>query len=104
MNFQDCDEVRDRTPTWATALGPCQNTNIRDTKPFDQVLFATAPTRSEIPEGVRVIHLPQVMEDYWDSANGVYPGAPLNAGVFDQVYSDHNPIAFEILVDGMDDD
>jgi endonuclease/exonuclease/phosphatase family metal-dependent hydrolase len=104
MNLQTCAERAAVTPAWATALGPCQMTNVLADKPFDQVLFATQSTRSEIPGGLNVINLISEMRADWDPADGAYPGDPLNRGRFERIYSDHNPIAFTIVIDDVDDD
>jgi len=46
---------------------------------------------------------PYWLEDKWTGV-GVYPGTPYNHNRFRAVYSDHSPVAFEMVVGDEDDD
>lgn len=106
MNLRDCAELWSVTPPGYGSLNAsCQATNVSPNrpKPYDHAIISLADTRSEIPGDVTVVDLVAEMRGGW-SGTGAYPGAPFVQGLFERIYSDHRPIAFDIVVDGRDDD
>lgn len=67
-------------------------------------MFNLADTTAELGTRFNVIDLVAAMRSSWDPDDGPYPGDPYVHDDFRQVYSDHHPISFEILIDGVDDD
>lgn len=107
MNIEDCDELSHVLPTGYTSLNDTclpTNTNVNGPKPYDHVMYRAASTRAEIPTEFNVINLIAAMASKWDPTLGPYPGAPYRHDAFRTVYSDHNPVAFHINIDGIDDD
>lgn len=107
MNIEDCDELASVMPAGFASLNRgClpTNANPRGPKPYDQVMFSLADTTAELGTRFDVIDLVAAMRSSWDPDDGPYPGDPYVHDDFRQVYSDHHPISFEILIDGVDDD
>ncbi len=111
----------DGTPEWETLNRDfvATNTNLgrsgnqRSTgKPYDHVLVDRKHTRpEEVPGNFEVINLHREMRDRWALLNpGLpYPGGDERGSGYDHdefraTYSDHHPVAFEILSPGRDDD
>lgn len=106
MNIEDCEELADVLASGFRSLNDeCEatNTNINGPKPYDHVMFNMADTDAEIPQDFFILNLIAYMESRWTRA-GPYPGRPYRHDAFRQVYSDHHPIVFDLLVDGVDDD
>jgi len=107
MNIEDCTELTAVMPAgYASLNATClpTNTNPNGPKPYDHVMRSVTDTSSELPYGLRVMSLVDAMRPHWDTAKGAYPGDPYKHDAFRQLYSDHNPVAFEIVIDGSDDD
>ncbi|GGH05156.1 hypothetical protein GCM10007420_22020 [Glycocaulis albus] len=109
MNIESCAElaaVLRLAEGYISLNDDCRatNTNVNGPRPYDHVMFREAYTREEIPGELDVIDLVTVMRPFWNQADGAYPGDPYIHNRFRQYYSDHHPIRFGILVDGVDDD
>ena len=107
MNIEDCAELAGVMPAGFVSLNSgClpTNTNPRGPKPYDQVMFSTADTAAELGTKFVVVDLVAAMRSSWIATDGAYPGDPYIHDAFRQAYSDHNPVGFEIIVDGLDDD
>lgn len=106
MNLKDCNELARVTPPGHRSLNAsCLRTNVSPTtrKPYDHAMISLDDTLAEIPGQATVIDLVAYMRAGW-SGPGAYPGSPFVQGPFERTYSDHQPIAFEIVIDGVDDD
>lgn len=106
MNIEDCAELAAVLPIGYESLNSgclSTNTNVNGPKPYDHVMIRPADSAPEIPFHFTVISLVEAMRPYWSSTRP-YPGDPYVHDAFRQVYSDHNPVEFEIQVDGIDDD
>lgn len=106
MNIESCAELAQVLPAGHISLNSgCQatNTNVNGPKPYDHIIYRWAYTSSEIPARFSVIDLIEAMRPGW-AGEGAYPGQPYDHDRFRQIYSDHHPIAFQIIVDGIDDD
>lgn len=106
MNIEDCDELEDVVRVgWVSLNSECRptNTNINGPKPYDHILLNTRDTRAEIPPDVFILDLLAYMEPRW-SGPDAYPGRPYRHDRFRQIYSDHHPVVFDLIVDGVDDD
>ncbi len=106
MNIENCTELDEVLPRNALSLnGTCEatNTNVRGPKPYDHVMFRTQFTEAEIPGAMVIVDLIESLRGSWQGP-GRYPGDPYNHNRFRAAYSDHDPIAFTVVVDGEDDD
>lgn len=117
MNIEDCDELREVTPTGFLSLNDeCEatNTNVNGPKPYDHVMYRPAFTKEkEIDKkfDFRVFNLIEAMRPFWNSTDS-YPGGAVNPiGLpeynhddFRAFYSDHHPVVFKLTVPAADDD
>ena len=108
MNLHKEEELIDVTPSGYLSLNDeCRKTNTsrKTDKPYDHVMYNTTYSAGMIDTDfdLEVIDLVAVMKDYWTSEEP-YPGDPYQSRVFNQDYSDHNPIVFKIIVENEDDD
>lgn len=107
MNIEDCEELAAVLPTGFVSLNSgClpTNTNVNGPKPYDHVMFSEQLTSPEIGSKFEVIDLVEAMRGRWLLADGAYPGDPYKHNPFRGFFSDHSPVAFELIVDGVDDD
>lgn len=107
MNIEDCEELAAVLPSGFVSLNDgClpTNTNVNGPKPYDHVMFSDQHTSPEMGSKFEVINLVEAMRGQWLAADGVYPGDPYKHDPFRGFFSDHNPVAFEVIVDGVDDD
>jgi len=107
-NLQNLAELHADTPANFISLNEAcvaTNTNVNGPKPYDHVLLN--PTDSgEVDRvyGFKVVNLVDAMRSRW-AGPGAYPGGPpYDHNKFRAYYSDHNPVAFRILVPARDDD
>ncbi len=86
------------------------NPNVNGPKPYDHVLYRPAAADREIDQsfGFKVVGLVDAMRGRWSEVGtGPYPGGPqpeYDHNAFRQVYSDHSPVLFQMVVTGADDD
>ncbi|MDP1736016.1 MAG: endonuclease/exonuclease/phosphatase family protein [Caulobacter sp.] len=107
MNFENCTEVKRALPQRMISLNAaCLSTTTGPggKEPYDHVMFDPIFTKAEIPSEFAVIDLVAEMRSSWASTTAPYPGDPYIHNDFRPIYSDHNPVLFTILVDGVDDD
>jgi hypothetical protein len=109
MNFKNCNELEAVMPTGYASLNDAclpTNTNVNGPRPYDHVLYKIADTTAaEMPRSLEVINLVDVMEVSWHMSNTTpYPGDPYNHNQFRAAYSDHHPIAFQLIAGDTDDD
>ena len=115
MNIEDCDELRDVTPTGFISLNDeCEatNTNVNGPKPYDHVMYRPTFTKEIDKEfDFRVFNLIEAMRPFWNSTDP-YPGGAVNPiglpeynhNDFRAFYSDHHPVVFKVTVSATDDD
>jgi len=106
MNIEKCEELAEVIDVGMRSLNEdCLATNLGvKKKPFDHVFYYTSATKEISTQSkVEVIDIIKEMEDFWDSTDP-YPGDPYDGNLFSQYYSDHKPIAFEIVIPNSDDD
>ncbi len=108
MNIQNCDELVRATPPGFKSLNDAcvaTNTNLNAPRPFDHVMYrAIDTTVAEMPRQLEVLNLIGLMEEPWLSKNSnPYPGNPYNHDLFRATFSDHHPVAFQ-LIPSEDDD
>jgi hypothetical protein len=107
MNIENCAEL-------ATVLQPntlslndkCQatNTNPRNGKPYDQIMYKSAATREiNKSRGMTVLNLIEEMRRRWPASQGRFAGHPYVHDTFRKLYSDHHPVLF-LVKTGTDDD
>lgn len=113
MNFQNCDELTNRTPIAHRSLNEaCFATNTAEAKnpkkgrPYDNVIINPADTvELDFEHGFLIYDLLAYMEDHWDAeTDGPYPGDPYDGKRFIAAFSDHHPVEFRLTVPAMDDD
>jgi exonuclease III len=104
MNVQDHTELADITPEDFVSLNDdCLATNTAATgKPYDHVMYRPAYSH-EVQDGLVIVKLVEEMKAFW-TASEPYPGNPYEHNAFRVLYSDHNPIVFQIEVPESDDD
>lgn len=102
MNIESTDELNTFLPTGFAALNDeCipTNTNKNSPKPYDQIIYSTANTGSEIDQtyDFKVVDLVEMMAERWARiSNKAFPGKPYKHNDFRKYYSDHNPVAFRL--------
>jgi len=109
MNIENCGELADVLPEgYASLNNEClpTNTNIRNPRPYDHVMYSTEYSSNEIDTeaGFVVINLIEAMRDRWTADAGPYPGDPYRHNAFRTKYSDHHPVSFQIRSGREDDD
>ncbi|MDA3813295.1 MAG: endonuclease/exonuclease/phosphatase family protein [Candidatus Cloacimonetes bacterium] len=106
MNIYGEEELADVMPEGFVSLNDeCRRTNTSKTpQPYDHVMYNPEFT-TEIDNlyDMKVIDLIEVMREYWNPENGVYPGDPYVHNTFKQYYSDHHPVEFRMVMSGDDD-
>lgn len=112
MNIYSQEELIAATPIGYKSLNDkCVRTNTlinadKDggARPYDHVMFSTTFTQQEIDTiyGFKVLNLIDLMRSYWKSAEP-YPGDPYNHNAFRSYYSDHHPVAFQLIFTEDDD-
>jgi len=81
----------------------CAATNTaKRKKPYDHVMYRPAYS-PEVQDGLVIVKLVEEMKAFW-TASEPYPGDPYDHNAFRVLYSDHNPIVFQIEVPESDDD
>lgn len=110
MNFEDCAEIDEITPTGLSALNSgsdCINTNVNSNgKPYDNVLFTAAGGEElQANEGLEVINLIRAMTQPWESefSQPYSPDSAAHRNNFRTRFSDHHPIVFRLRVAEDDD-
>ena len=108
MNIQSCDELVRATPPGFKSLNDAcvaTNTNLNAPRPFDHVMYrAIDTTVAEMPRQLEVLNLIELLKEPWFSKNSnPYPGNPYNHDLFRATFSDHHPVAFQ-LIPSEDDD
>ncbi len=79
------------------------NTNVNGLEPYDHVMYSSEDTSEVVEDSFTVLDLSEYMEAKWTGV-GAYPGNPYIHDRFRAIYSDHNPVAFEMVVGEGDDD
>lgn len=112
MNIYSQPELVAATPVGYKSLNyKCVRTNTlinadKDSgaRPYDHVLYNVAQTGTEIDTayGFQVLDLITLLQSSWKNAEP-YPGKPYNHNAFRSYYSDHHPIAFQLIFTGDDD-
>jgi len=104
MNIQDWKELSNVIPTGFISLNDvCAATNTaKRKKPYDHVMYRPAYS-PEVQDGLVIVKLVEEMKAFW-TASEPYPGDPYDHNAFRVLYSDHNPIVFQIEVPESDDD
>jgi len=105
MNIDNAAELADDTPPGLLSLNyECRptNTNCRDPKPYDHIMFNPRFT-VEIDRRMDVVNLVEAMRGFWHQP-GDYPGDPYNHDEFRKHYSDHCPVVFQMMIPEVDDD
>ena len=107
MNIQNRNELARATPQGFISLNDdCQptNTNVNTPRPYDHVMLApNASSEFDNAFDLVVINLIDAMRPFWAEAD-LYPGDPYDHNRFRQIYSDHHPIVFRLIVPAQDDD
>lgn len=101
MNFENCAEIGSTIPSAFTSLNKdCKNTNAGGTKPYDNVLYSANDSGTEIDTGYgfNIIDLKSAAKKLWGK-NKSFP----TGNNFHYVFSDHNPVEFQLTVKSDDD-
>ncbi|CCH49347.1 endonuclease/exonuclease/phosphatase family protein [Pseudodesulfovibrio piezophilus] len=108
MNIEDCDELKSILPKGYASLNDActpTNTNPNGPKPYDHVIYSVKDSANEMANNhFQVIDLVAAMETTWNEENGSFPGNPYRHKELRMRYSDHHPIALNIVIEGTDDD
>ncbi|MCP4599820.1 MAG: hypothetical protein GY847_04645 [Proteobacteria bacterium] len=107
MNIYTEAELDDVTPAGYKSLNDeCRRTNtlINDksdqgAKPYDHVMYSVSHTTEYIDIGfdMQVIDLVEEMRSQWTGPEP-YPGDPYHHNLFKQLYSDHHPVRFQMIL------
>ncbi len=80
------------------------NTNINGPKPYDHVIFSPGDTTEVQPlRNFEVLDLLTLTQDDWFASPYQSPANPYVHNQFRMYYSDHNPIAFDLVCSADDD-
>lgn len=103
MNIYTQAEVLANLPAGYRSLNEqCLPTTVTgEGKPYDQVFYSEAHTLGDLKGDFTVVNLAEVMRPYWTSTE---PYPINNSNLFFQYYSDHNPVVFTMISDGVDED
>src|SRR5690606_19733325 len=108
MNFENGKEVEDILSEGFISLNPsgafATNTNRSSAKPYDHVLIRPAFSPEVFIDLFEVVDLVGASKKYWAQTALAFPGEPYTHNLFRMYYSDHNPIAFSVSLDRVDDD
>lgn len=112
MNIYTQQELMQATPKGYKSLNyNCVRTNTlinsdkdAGARPYDHVMYNLAYTQHEIDTnyGFQVLDLVQLLKSTWTLPEP-YPGEPYNHNAFRSYYSDHHPVAFQLIFTGDDD-
>jgi len=108
MNIEDADELGEVLPAgWVSLNDECRptNTNPRAPKPYDHVVFnPITTTEMDVQSDLVVIDLIEAVRPFWAQPDEPFPGEPYDHNRFRQIYSDHHPVVFGLMVPDADDD
>lgn len=108
MNIEGAAELVQVTPTgWVSLNDECRPTNTHPhrPRPYDHVMFRPQTTpEMDVQADLGVIDLVAAVRPFWTDTDEPFPGDPYDHNRFRQVYSDHHPITFSLLIGAFDDD
>lgn len=102
MNIYSREELQSVLPAGYRSLNDaCLPTNIAGGKPYDHVMYHETNTGPDLVQAFTIVDLVEAMRPYWQGP-GAYPENDQN--LYYQYYSDHRPVVFRMVSDGVDED